>query len=388
MQVWLRVSLAGSATLFVGMGLGRFSYTPLIPALIDGGALSAAEAGYVAAFNLAGYLAGALAAPRFRARWGETPTLRAALVVSLASLAASVAPWGFGWLAFWRFLIGGAVAVMMIYGIAIVTRSAKTGQLGAATGIVFTGVGIGILLSGTLVPLLLGLGMEAAWGGLAVIGAAGVGIALWGWRAAASESHRPPAMPSPSRIRWPAPPILRLICAQSLFSIGLIPHTIYWVDYLVRGLGKDIATGGMHWVLFGAGAVSGTYVWGRVADRIGFRAALVAVLAVLAAGVAAPVLDTSDGVLVLSSLIVGAQPGFSAILSGRTHQVAGGARMAEIWRSMALVSGVTQAVGGYAYVSLFAFAESYTPVFLAGGAAMALGALVSLQIKSPASEPR
>ncbi len=63
MPTWLRLSLAGSATLLVGMGLGRFSYSPLIPALIESGTLTAAEAGSVGASNFAGYLIGALAAP-------------------------------------------------------------------------------------------------------------------------------------------------------------------------------------------------------------------------------------------------------------------------------------------------------------------------------------
>ena len=377
MPVWLRLSIAGSATLLVGMGIGRFSYTPLMPALIEGGALSAAEAGTVSAFNLAGYLVGALAAPRLRARWGETPSLRLCLAVSLVCLVASIAPWGFAWLAFWRFLVGAAVAVMMIYSLAIVTRSAPPGRLGAATGIVFTGVGVGILLSGTLVPVLLGAGLAAAWTGLAIIGALGVAVALWGWRAADGGGGQAAPGPAPAR-----PPMtqaaLRLIAAQTMFTIGLIPHTIYWVDYLVRGLGGDIGFGGMHWVLFGAGAVSGTYLWGRLADRIGFGAGLVLVFATLAAGVALPVIHPAAWVLVLSSLVVGAQPGFSAIISGRTHQIMGAAHMAQLWRWMALISGIGQAIGGYAYVALFEFAGSYMPVFLVGGTAMALGAVVSL----------
>ncbi len=45
MASWLRLALAGAATLMVGMGIGRFSYAPLVPALIRSDALSAAQAG-------------------------------------------------------------------------------------------------------------------------------------------------------------------------------------------------------------------------------------------------------------------------------------------------------------------------------------------------------
>jgi len=385
MPPWLRLSIAGSATLLVGMGIGRFSYTPLIPALVESGALSASEAGYVGAFNLAGYLIGALVALRIRTRWGETRTLKACLVISLICLTASIAEFGFAWLVFWRSLIGITVAVMMIYSLSIVTRHAPPEHLGTATGIVFTGVGVGILLSGTLIPALLDHSLSAAWAGLAVLGAAGVAIGFWGWGAvdliaSVSPTTASAAATAPRSLGRPpiTPAILRLILGQTMFSLGLLPHTIYWVDYLVRGLGHDIAFGGFHWVLFGLGAVSGTFLWGRLADRLGFRTGLVLVFCTLAVGVALPAIETAFWALAVSSLVVGAQPGFSAIMSGRTHQIVGPVHMAHVWRWMALISGAFQAVGGYAYVMLFDRTGSYGAVFLIGGAAMALGALISV----------
>ena len=121
------------------MGLGRFSYTPLIPALIEDGGLSAAEAGTVAAFNMAGFLIGALAAPWLRRRMEEVALLRACLWVTLACLVASIAPAGAVWLIFWRGVAGITMGVMMVYALAVVTRQAPANRLGAATGIVFTG---------------------------------------------------------------------------------------------------------------------------------------------------------------------------------------------------------------------------------------------------------
>ena len=43
----------------VGIGLARFAYTPLIPALISAGWFSPSQAAYLGAANFAGYLAGA-----------------------------------------------------------------------------------------------------------------------------------------------------------------------------------------------------------------------------------------------------------------------------------------------------------------------------------------
>ena len=386
MPVWLRLSIAGAATLMVGMGIGRFSYSPMIPALIEAGSLTESEAGYVGAANFAGYLIGALAAPVMRRVWGEINTLRLCLLFALVSLFASILPWGFIWLVFWRGLVGACVGVMMIYCLAIATRHAPAGKLGAATGITYTGVGFGILLAGTLVPWLLEFGLAAAWTGIAFIGFTGAAIGFWGWRAAGTEStgsdQHDRSRPS---LKWTST-VIGLVSARTLFSLGLIPHTIYWVDYLVRGLGHDMDFGGWHWALFGVGAISGTYLWGRLADKIGFRLGLTLAFGAVAAGIALPVVQSAGWALVISSLVVGAQPGLTAIMSGRFHQLMGAARMAEVWRLSALVSTIVQAIGAYGYVSLFAATQSYVPIFLCGSAAMGLGAVIAILQRTPYSE--
>ena len=57
-----RATLSGVCANLVGIGLARFAYTPLIPALILAGWFSPTQAAYLGAANLAGYLAGALLA--------------------------------------------------------------------------------------------------------------------------------------------------------------------------------------------------------------------------------------------------------------------------------------------------------------------------------------
>lgn len=51
---------AGLCASLVGLGLARFAYTPLIPAIIAAKWFSPSDVVYLGAANLAGYLAGAL----------------------------------------------------------------------------------------------------------------------------------------------------------------------------------------------------------------------------------------------------------------------------------------------------------------------------------------
>src|SRR4051812_8488166 len=59
----LAVAAAGHAALAVGMGIGRFAFTPVLPLMQAEGLLDLAAGGWLAAANYAGYLAGALSAP-------------------------------------------------------------------------------------------------------------------------------------------------------------------------------------------------------------------------------------------------------------------------------------------------------------------------------------
>lgn len=270
----------------------------------------------------------------------------------------------------------------MILAIANVTRHAPPGAVGRATGIAFTGVGAGILLSGAALPALLEISLEAAWAGAAAVGALGVAAGLWGWSAV-------PAVRSP-----PVPPLrltaldrngARLVLAQAMFSVGLVPHSIWWVDYAVRGIGHSMETGGWLWILVGIGAVSGTMVWGRVAERVGFTRALVAVYLWLAAGIALPVLVPEMWALVLSSLIFGTQPGLSAVIAGRAQQTMGAASMVALWRWMVLAVGLGQLVGGHALAALFDATGSYMAVYLIGAGAMAAGAVLCAGLRDRAA---
>ncbi len=66
--------LAGLSGSLVGIGFSRFAYAPLLPAIIAAGWFDAADAAYLGAANLAGYLAGALLAARLARRFATAVT--------------------------------------------------------------------------------------------------------------------------------------------------------------------------------------------------------------------------------------------------------------------------------------------------------------------------
>src|SRR5512138_2060213 len=88
----------GALALAAAMGIGRFAYTALLPATQGALGMGDDGAGALASLNLAGYLAGVLAARHLAASPARTPALRVglaatALVTVLGALTTSSIAW-------------------------------------------------------------------------------------------------------------------------------------------------------------------------------------------------------------------------------------------------------------------------------------------------------
>ena len=170
MNLWFKYSIGAQVGLLIGMGLGRFSYTPMVPVLIEVGYLSESEAGYVGALNLGGYVIGAIFTPWLSRRFHEAWLIKFSLFAAIVCLISSIFPFGFLWLALWRLAIGIIVAIIMILSIAYVTRFAPKHRIALATSIGTMGVGLGIFFSSAVLPAFLAYGIIWGWISSAIIG--------------------------------------------------------------------------------------------------------------------------------------------------------------------------------------------------------------------------
>jgi predicted MFS family arabinose efflux permease len=385
--VW-QATVSGMCASLVGVGLGRFAYSPLIPPLITEHWFSSSDAAYLAAANLAGYLVGALSA-RWTTRLAPAASvLRAMMVLATSAFFACADPLSFLWFFVWRFAAGFSGGVLMVLAAPTILPQVPQSRRGLAGGAIFTGVGLGIAASGTLVPLLLRWGLAETWCGLGVLALLLTALAWRGWpgqpvgQATASAAARP--LPARSRRMLKA-----LYVEYGLNAVGLVPHMVFLVDFIARVLGRGLAAGAFCWIVFGAGALVGPVLAGYAGDLIGFRAALRLALLMQMAAVAVLALTASTAALILSSFVVGAfVPGISPLVLGRALELAQLDREAQkaAWSTATTGFAVGQAAAAYGFSYLFAETGSYSPLFALGAAALAL-ALVTDVLAAGRTDP-
>jgi predicted MFS family arabinose efflux permease len=367
--VWRGVLSAFCASL-IGIGLARFAYSPLLPAIVGAHWFEPATAAYLGAANLAGYLAGALLGRPISARVRVVTLLRASMALATLAFFACAFPLNFAWFFAWRFASGLAGGALMVLAAPTVLPSVSPSRRGLAGGAIFMGVGAGIVASGTLVPLLLQLGLSAAWFGL---GALSLLLMVIGW------SGWPSAPPATAPVRHaaappPLPALRSLYVMYALNAAGWVPHMIFLVDFVARGMGKGVQVGSEFWVLFGIAATVGPLAAGRLADRIGFRPTLRLAFLLEAGAVAIPALGLGWVPLILSSVIMGSfVTGTVPLVLGRIsellpHHVE---QQKAAWSFATVCFAIMQAAAAYGLSFVFARnGGDYRPLFLIGSAAM------------------
>lgn len=380
-QVWRGV-LAGASASLVGIGLARFAYTPLLPAIIGAHWFPASTAAYLGAANLGGYLAGALMAGVFARRARAATVLRAMMVIATLAFVACAIPLSFAWFFAWRFLSGIAGGALMVLAAPTIIAHVAPSRRGFASGAIFTGIGLGIAASGTIVPLLLRQGLTATWLGLAVVSLLLTIVAWRGWPAQDAPAHVAHAAPR-RHAKAARPSALRALFAEyALNAAGLVPHMIFLVDFVARGLGKGVDAGAEFWVLYGIGAIAGPLLAGHLADRAGFGPALRVAYLLQAAAVAIPALTSNTALLMVSSVVVGAfTPGIVPLVLGRVNELLAHhpAEQKGAWRTATTSFAILQALAAYGMSFLFANSGGdYRLLFGIGAGALVMALAIDL----------
>ncbi|MBB4572091.1 MFS family permease [Rhizobium lentis] len=272
------------------MGFGRFSYTPILPGMMSGVPLSAADAGFIASANFVGYLVGAVLAAYGWAAGRERLVALSALLATAILLAAMAATDSVAVFAVIRFLAGLASAFAMVFTSSIVLSHGAAAGNDHVQAAHFGGPGAGIALSSVMV-LVIGLGFHdgpggwrADWIGGAIYCAISLVVVYLLLPSAPAQKVQAGKEPA---LYWSRPMVL-VTLSYGLFGFGYVITATFLVT-----IARLSATGAfvefLCWFIAGLTAAVALFAWRPLVRPLGLGGVYIAALLVEAAGVLATV---------------------------------------------------------------------------------------------------
>ncbi len=372
-----RLILILSLAPVVGLGIGRFAYTLVLPDMRDALGWSYSAAGFMNTINAAGYLAGALVASRLIRRFGLSAAVRWSALACVLSLALCALSGNFIALSFARLLVGFAAAIGFVASAALAATIAQTRPERAdfLLSLFYAGPGLGILSSGLIAPFLLqafGPGSWwIVWWAMTLLTTIMI-IPLW---LAPINVNARMAVSAPGN--FAIRPVIVFLAGYFLFGVGYIAYMTFMIAY-VRDAGGGAAAQSAFWCLIGLSAFVTPWVWRRVLalHRGGISTAII--LGVNALGAALPLFGHSAAWLAISALVFGVS--FFAIVGSTTAFVRFNYPPAA-WpagiAAMTIAFGIGQTLGPFAVGAITDALGSLSYALSASAAMLALGAILS-----------
>jgi MFS family permease len=393
---------------FGSLGLGRFGYSMVLPAMQNDLGLSNAQTGAMQSANLLGYLLVVAFAGAAGAQYGARRIIVAGLAVVALSMALTGLAPSYRAACGARFLTGAGAAAVNVPTLALVAAWFAARRRGLASGIAVAGSSLGLVVTGALVPALLQASASAGWRTCWLVFAgltAAIGV-LAAWRlrdrpedlgltpiGAPPDPERRPTVARASSLAWGAvyasPHLWHLAAVYLAFGFSYIIYSTFFVQHLVRDLALPTAAAGRLWLRIGVVSMVSGLAWGALSDRWGRRLALVLIFTVqgtayLLVGLAGHSLTAAYGSGLLFGVTAWSIPAIMAAATGdRFGPRLGSAALGLV----TVVFGVGQALAPYVSGRLADATHSFAPAFtLAGLVALGLGAGGSLLLPRVAKE--
>lgn len=375
-----RAALACMVTLSVAMGLGRFAFTPMLPIMLHEGKLELAAGGVLASLNYLGYFLGAVscAAIGIKAssmvRGGLLAT--AALLVGMGLLH-SFTSWGIlraaaGVMSAWVFVFASGWGLR---------RLAETNAPMLA-GVIYTGPGIGIAMTGLLGGALGRWGSEAGWIGLGILAIVFVAVI---WRVFDDGEH---AHPGGAAASAPAAAAARasgsaadrsdaiwLVALYGLAGFGYI-ITATFLPVIARQALPGSSWPDFFWPLFGLAIIPGALIGARAPTHWDNRLLLAGAYALQALGVVLSVAWPTVGGFAFGSLLLGMPFTAITLFAMRDARRLRGNAAAGLIGYATASYGVGQIIGPLFAAPLAQRTGSFQVPLLVAAAALALGAVL------------
>ncbi|AMV73429.1 major facilitator superfamily membrane protein [Desulfuromonas sp. DDH964] len=390
---WVIV-LTGALTLFACLGLARFAFGMLLPALRSGLGLGFDEMGFISTGNFAGYLLSVAVTPWLLRRSGPRLLITCGLLLIALCMVGIGRSEGLVTVVLLYALIGVGSGFANIPVMVLVSHWFRRQQRGRAAGLMTMGNGVAIVASGLVIPLLNGGfgidGWRISW---YLIGGLTLGVALLaalllrndpaalGLEPVGEKRDLPESLVAGSEPPHPGRLLGLLGLLYLVFGITYMVYGTFIVTTMVVEYGFAEARAGLFWSWVGAFSLVSGVGFGILSDRIGRRRGLATVFIIQTAAYLLAGSHLGTAALLLSVLLYGiAAFAIPTIMAAAVSDYFGLSRAASAFSTVTLFFAVGQVFGPGAAGLLAEACGTFTVSFLLCGLLTGSAALLAMRL--------
>jgi len=301
----VKVMLAGLFSLVLTMGVARFSYTPLLPVMLDETFLNDASGGWLASINYMGYMCGALIAASISNLKLKDTLYRIGLLVAILTTIGMALSENYVLWAVMRFFAGLSSAAGLLIGSGLILNWMIRHNHRLELGIHFGGAGLGIALSAAVAMLMMGnFDWAEQWKVFAVVGLV-LAIPAWTWLPKPDSTGLTRTgeklLDKPPKKSW----MIVLFSSYFCAGIGYVISATFLVA-IIEQQPELQGYGNMVWLVTGLAAAPACIVWDRIARKTGELMALFFAFGINIIGIIIPAFDSTLMGVLLSGFLFGA----------------------------------------------------------------------------------
>lgn len=398
---WLVLAM-GTLAVFGALGLGRFSYSMILPNMQADLGIDNGQSGLLATTGLIGYLALAIIGGALASKFGVRLVAALGLFLTGLGMLCMGLVSSFAAVAFWSGLsgIGSGAVNIAIMGLWPSWFSSK--KRGLASGIAVSGSSLGLIATGLMVPRIISIyGVEAwhfSWilfGSITIVLAIGTFIII---RNKPADLNLEPIGAGKAsvmsarkdKVDWKqvyfSAPVWYLGFVYIAFGFAYIVFMTFFVKHLVADVGLTESLAGKLFTVMGWFGLPSGIIWGMVSDFLGRKRTLVILYLIHGLAFMLFALGSSLEYFVASAILYGITAwSIPAIMSATCGDMLGPDLAPAALGFITLFFGLGQVVGPVVAGSLADIQGSFTPVFLLTSAVALAGAVSSALLIKPGS---
>ncbi len=295
------ILFGGVLLLVVAMGISRFAFTPILPFMREDVGFSFEVAGFLASSNYIGYFIGALWAG-FIYRQRKHFLLLSMVLNVISVVLMGLIEFYSVWLVL-RLIAGITGGLIFVLTSSIIMDYLAKQTLTKWSGYLFSGIGLGIAISGLFVPFIEArFAWQGTWIGLGILSALFLVITFLLWRNlqvhdSVKVTKTADAKMSRGFMPW-------LIAAYGFEGLGYIITGTFLVD-IIHNIPSLQAYSSYSWVIVGVAAIPSAPVWTVLLEKFSAIKILFVAYILQVLGILLPVFSQTVWSVLLSSFLFG-----------------------------------------------------------------------------------